>query len=64
MATLVSAGSPAGKMSRKPTPTTVKIREESDEVAVATTNTLMVRLLVFHFTVYLFRQHPFTDRDW
>ena len=52
MATLVSTGSPAGKMSRKPTPTTIKIREESDEVSVAATNTLMVRLPVIHLTIY------------
>ena len=51
MATVVSTGSPAGKMNRKPTPTTVKVREESDEVSVATANTLTVCLPRFHFTI-------------
>ncbi|OAL37885.1 hypothetical protein AYO20_02718 [Fonsecaea nubica] len=39
MATLVSTGSPTGKMSRKSTPT-VKVREESDDSSAAVANTL------------------------
>ena len=53
MATLVSTGSPAGKMSRKPTPTAVKIRAESDEGSVAAANTLTVSLPLLHFTILI-----------
>jgi hypothetical protein len=48
MATLVSTGSPTGKMSRKPTPTAIKVREESDGTGLVIANTLTVCAHLFH----------------
>lgn len=42
MAALVSTGSPTGKMSRKSTPSAIKMRDESDDVSAAMANTLAV----------------------
>lgn len=51
MAALVSTGSPTGKMSRKSTPSTVKVRDESDDGSGGVAHTLTVSSPAAGFTL-------------